>query len=106
DRLVFQAGVAALPRRAAVGRDGDGAAAPHTPARRPQPAGAVDDEVVDDVARKRDAAARIAPGMRAVGGDVDLAAAGADVDGVGVGWIDDERADVGAVQIGAPPLRG
>ena len=57
------------------------------------------DEVVDDVAGKRDAAARILPRLRAVGGDVDLAAARAEVERVGIRGIDDQRADVGAVEI-------
>ena len=102
---VFEAGVAPLPRLAVIVGNGDDAAAPQSPARRPEPAVAIDDEVVDDVARERDAVARIRPRLRAVGRHVDLAAARAEEEEVGIGGIGDESADVGAEESGAPPLR-
>ena len=106
DGEVLEAGVAARPGAAAVGGDGDDAAAPQPPTGGPKAAVAVDDEVVDDVAGELDAVARVRPRPGGVVGDVDLAAAGADVERVGIGGIDDERADVGAEELRAMPLRG
>src|SRR5205085_940785 len=59
DGEVLEPRVAARPGAAAVGGDGDDAAAPQPPARRPKAAVAVDDEVVDDVAGELDAVPRV-----------------------------------------------
>ncbi len=79
DGKIAQLFVAHGPVHAAVVRHGHDSAAPQTPAGSPEPSFTVDDEIVDDVAGERHAAARIAPRLRPVVRDVDLTAARAKV---------------------------
>src|SRR5207253_9322288 len=71
---------------------------------RPKPPVAIDHQAVDHVAGKRHAVARVLPRLAGVVRDVHLATAGAEEEGVGIGGIDDQGADVRAVERCPTPL--
>ena len=104
NREILQALIAASPRFAAVVRNRDHSPAPQPPARRPQPSVAVDHQAVDHVTREGNAVTRVLPRFGGIVRDVNLSCARAEVEGIGIGGIDDQRPHVGAIQRRPAPL--
>src|SRR5439155_18836856 len=100
-----ETGIAPRPILPAIIRDSDDAAAPQSPARRPQSAVAIDDEIVDDVSREGHTVACIRPTLRAISGQIDLTAARTEIEEIRIRGIGDERTNISTEESASSPLR-